>query len=955
MYINLQPASIDIWEKKYQLKDASQRPVDESIEDTYTRVARALASVENESKISFYEQQFLEALYAGAIPAGRILSNAGASNYKRAVSLINCVVSDTIPDSMDGIFAKLHEASLTLKAGCGIGYDWSTLRPKGAYVNGAGASTSGPLSFMDVYDKMCFTISSAGGRRGAQMGVLSIEHPDVLEFIKAKRENGRLRQFNLSLLVTDEFLRTLEEDGVWNFKWNGENFGTSIKAADLWDVIMKSTYDYAEPGFLLIDEINRKNPLWFMEDIRTTNPCVTGDTLTLTSKGWKRIEKLVGKYVSIWNGYEWSTVTPKITGVNQPILDIEFSDGSVLACTPHHTFVTKSGHRIKAKALKVGDALFIWSLPIIEGKRQLSRKESYVKGFLAGNSIDSDQFFTKEKDVFAVPKASYSIKSRVSWLSGLLDSEAAELEENVIEITTSRHKDFLLSVKYMLATLGLHVPLIKVDTKFKLKFNATVVEELKKLGLKTRIRVLSLQTTAEPIDDITVVSIVERSKPEETVYCFTEPNNHTGMFNGIMTGQCGEQPLPPYSACLLGSIDVTKFVTNPFSSSATFDFYAFERIVRIFNRMLDNVVELNGLPLEQQRAEILNKRRHGMGILGLGSAMAMLGMPYGSKDSVQFTSGITRFLALTSYEEGIRVGKEKGVAPIFNSVTEKKDLWNHRFKNKNFDIENAPTLIPRSLLFVASHYFDPWRDDKEGSDVLKDLAKYGSRWTHCTSIAPTGTIALSLGNNCSNGIEPSFSHSYIRNVIREGKNAKEAVNVYSYEYLLYKTMVEKGILTHLNSDEVTNRLVTEGKDPQTARFYLDPVVIADSYPQFNTSDRITPDQHLNVQAAAQVWVDSSISKTVNVPTDIKFEDFCDIYTKAIKLGLKGCTTFRFNPENFQGVLVNESDIKNTKYEFILENGDVLVVSGNEHIEYEGQVHTAANLFDAIKEGYYAKF
>ncbi|MFA6179044.1 MAG: ribonucleotide reductase N-terminal alpha domain-containing protein, partial [Candidatus Methylopumilus sp.] len=397
--VPMQSVSVDIWDKKYRLKTKQGKHIDETIDDTYKRVARALADVEeNDAKRSLWYEKFLWALRRGAIPAGRITSNAGALEHKPATSTINCTVSGIVEDSMDGILQKVHEAGLTLKAGCGIGYEFSTLRPKGAFVAGAGAYTSGPLSFMDIYDKMCFTVSSAGGRRGAQMATFDISHPDVIDFIKAKREAGRLRQFNLSCLITKEFMEAVKAEAEWKLafpvtskeaaadnlqlldetqvvwrEWpikgkylTRESDGKTacrvyktIKARRLWDVIMSSTYDFAEPGFILIDRVNEMNNNWFCENIRATNPC-------------------------------------------------------------------------------------------------------------------------------------------------------------------------------------------------------------------------------------------------------------------------GEQPLPPYGACLLGSVNLTTFVRHPFTEKAYFDWDEYSEVVGTFTRMLDNVVEINGLPLEQQRQEIARKRRHGMGYLGLGSTLTML-------------------------------------------------------------------------------------------------------------------------------------------------------------------------------------------------------------------------------------------------------------------------------------------------------------------------------------------
>src|SRR6201987_230070 len=407
--IPFQEASLDIWDKKYRLSAKDGAPIDKTMDDTYKRVARALADVEKEEVREEWYNKFVWALRRGAIPAGRVTSNAGALGHKPATSTINCTVSGAIHDSMDYIRKKVHEAGLTLKSGAGIGYEHSTLRPRGAYVSGAGAHTSGPLSFMDIFDKMCFTISSAGGRRGAQMGTFDVGHPDVMEFIRAKRENGRLRQFNLSLLITDEFMQAVREDREWKlafplsqreyepdrpdltdpakFVWrewpvhagyvvNDEGLVAckiykTLPARRMWDVIITSTYDFAEPGFILIDRVNEMNNNWWCENIRATNPC-------------------------------------------------------------------------------------------------------------------------------------------------------------------------------------------------------------------------------------------------------------------------GEQPLPPYGSCLLGSVNLTTFVRDPFGPKARFDWDEYKEVVRVFTRMLDNVVEINGLPLARQRDEIMRKRRHGMGFLGLGSTITMLKMKYGAADACQF-------------------------------------------------------------------------------------------------------------------------------------------------------------------------------------------------------------------------------------------------------------------------------------------------------------------------------
>src|SRR5580692_5601872 len=437
--VPFQEASLDIWDKKYRLSAKDGTPIDKSMDDTYKRVARALADVEAPEAREHWYERFVWALRRGAIPAGRVTSNAGALEHKPATSTINCTVSGTIRDSMDDILKKVHEAGLMVIHNCGIGYEFSTLRPRGAYVSGAGAYTSGPLSFMDIYDKMCFTVSSAGGRRGAQMGTFDVGHPDALEFIRAKREAGRLRQFNLSLLVTDEFMKAVKSDKEWKLafplsqseyesdrpdlddkakvvwrEWpdttgyvaNEEGLVAckvykTMPARRVWDLIMSSTYDFAEPGFILIDKVNEMNNNWWVENIRATNPC-------------------------------------------------------------------------------------------------------------------------------------------------------------------------------------------------------------------------------------------------------------------------GEQALPPYGSCLLGSVNLTRFVVDPFTDEARFDWETYRNVVKVFTRMLDNVVEINGLPLVPQREEINRKRRHGMGFLGLGSTITMLCMKYGSKKSVAFTQNVSREMAVAGWEAALDLAKEKGPAPIMN-------------------------------------------------------------------------------------------------------------------------------------------------------------------------------------------------------------------------------------------------------------------------------------------------
>ena len=417
----------------------------------------------------------------------------------------------------------------------------------------------------------------------------------------------------------------------------------------------------------------------------------------------------------------------------------------------------------------------------------------------------------------------------------------------------------------------------------------------------------------------------------EAVYDVQVPGINAFDANGLHAHNCGEQPLPPYGSCLLGSVNLTRFVLRPFTADAAFDWDEYREVVKVFTRMLDNVCEINGLPLAGQRDEIMRKRRHGMGFLGLGSAITMLGMRYGSKASVQFTEAVSREMAIAGWESALELAREKGPAPIMNEEFQVTPRMLRQRPEMVSDGWKVGQKVPGRILHARySRYMT--RLATVAPELVEELATTGARFTHHSSIAPTGTISLSLANNASNGIEPSFAHHYFRNVIREGRKSKERIDVYSYELLAYRTLV--------------NERAVPGTDKAE-----------DALPDyFVMADDVTPTQHVDIQAAAQKWVDSSISKTANVPADFKYDAFKDIYLYAFEQGLKGCTTCSAStPRRTSGVLVKEQDLKNTTYVFALDDGSEVKVRGDEEIEYDGEKHTAANLFDALKEGYYGKF
>jgi len=553
----MQKISHQIWDMKYRFKAADGTPVDREVADSWARVAASLAMAERPAKRMEIATLFARALEDHKfLPAGRILAGAGTG---RAVTLFNCFVMGTVPDSMDGIFSALREAALTLQQGGGIGYDFSTLRPRGAAVAGVGADASGPVSFMEVWDAMCRTIMSAGSRRGAMMATLACDHPDIETFIEAKRTSGRLSNFNLSVLVTDAFMTAVANDADWTLQFNGKSYRT-LKARALWDQIMRSTYEYAEPGVIFIDRINEQNNLAYCETISATNPC-------------------------------------------------------------------------------------------------------------------------------------------------------------------------------------------------------------------------------------------------------------------------GEQPLPPYGACLLGSINLARLVKNPFAEDAHLDLDALAALTATAVRMLDNAIDVSRFPLDAQRQEAKAKRRIGLGVTGLADALIFCRARYGVPESVTLIRNWLSALSHAAYRASVALAEEKGAFPLFD----------------------AGEYLARPHVAALPE------------DIRERIAAHGIRNALLTSIAPTGTISL-LAGNVSSGIEPVFALSYARKVLQpDGSKREETVE-----------------------DHAVSEFRTRfGKDAALPDYFVN-------------AQTLKPEDHLAVQAAAQPFIDSAISKTINVPASISFEAFKDVYLAAYRDGCKGCTTYRPN-------------------------------------------------------------
>ena len=560
------PIAEQIWDMKYRLKDIDGTPLDGTVEDTWRRIARALA--ETEADPAAWEDRFYAALEDFKyLPAGRITAGAGTG---RSVTLFNCFVMGTIPDSLSGIFQMLKEAALTMQQGGGIGYDFSTIRPRGAGVKGVAADASGPLSFMDVWDAMCRTIMSAGSRRGAMMATMRCDHPDIEAFIEAKKDPARLRMFNLSVLVTDPFMAAVKADGPWELVFDGRVCKT-LDARDLWNRIMRSTFDVAEPGVIFIDRINHLNNLAYCETIAATNPC-------------------------------------------------------------------------------------------------------------------------------------------------------------------------------------------------------------------------------------------------------------------------GEQPLPPYGACLLGSVNMARLVSQPFDPGAELNLTALDDLVRVAVRMMDNVVDASRFPLPEQAAEAKAKRRIGLGVTGLADALLMLGLRYGSEAAAAQTEAWMKAIARSAYLASVDLAREKGPFPLFDA---------EKF------------LASGSLTHMDA-------------DVRAAIRQHGIRNALLTSIAPTGTISLYAGN-VSSGIEPVFAYAYTRKVLQKDGSRTE--------------------------EEVVDYAVQMWRE----RFGDAPLP-----DWFVNAQTLPPLDHVRMQAAAQTWIDSSISKTINCPEDISFEDFKEVYMAAWDQGCKGCTTYRPNDVTGSVLTVSET-------------------------------------------------
>lgn len=877
------------------------------------------------------------------VPGGSIMASLGANDL---VSLANCFGLGKLEDKMESIMDKGKEMSFLFmrRGGCGMSLD--PLRPRGATVNNAAKFSTGAASFMDYYSTTCKTIGQ-DGRRGALMLAMSDRHPDVKEFILSKQDLSKVTGANISVKASRALVDAAQKDEDWLLKWpchdpieeycdwkaypydelhdvsfktdvgNYTGYIKKVKAKELLDLIIECAWKTAEPGILLWDNIINFDPASVYENLRavTTNPCVSGDTKILTKFGYQRIDSLVGQKTTIWNGYEWSDVIPRITGYNQEILKIKFSDGNELRVTPYHKFILKDKSRVEAKNLKINDALVKCNFPVIEGTKEADY-DMYTQGFYAGDGAKEKNRpnrryiwiygkkikvlpylegkligdLKRNKNIFSasklyepkefIPDHSYTIKNRLDWLAGIIDSDGSVWQSSVQ--ISSVDRDFLMRIKYLLNTLGCNgkVNVMKkakehlmpdsnrklkkyfCKTSYRLSINGTYVNKLVQMGLTTHRVDLNIENTRDSERFIRIISIEKQDQLEDKVYCFTEEINHSGIFGGVITAQCGEQPLSDADSCRLSHINLLSFVVNPFTSEAYFDFELFRKVAYQQVIFLDDVIELecqNILNIIEKSDSESEKnlwrrvydtaqkgRRIGCGFTALGDTIAAMNLAF--KDSHHLVEGIMETKFKAELEASIDLGYLRGPFLSYDSEKEHNDWYEFLFEN----------------------YYD----------IHHRMAKLGRRNVSLSTVAPVGSG--SLLTQTTSGIEPIFKTFYTRRVKVNNfdekydfvdPNTKEKFREFIVAHKTFQKFCE--IQTGKKFDEIPKGMIN---------------VLFKSSPYYkNEAADIDWQTRLEIQAIVQKYTTSSISTTINLPSNVEKDVVKNIYLNAYKMGLKGVT------------------------------------------------------------------
>lgn len=907
------------------------RAPEERFDDYCVRYARAVSDDERSFRrvLRYVRDQVL-------LPAGRQQHSMGRPYLTTAY---NCFVGGTIPDSYEGIMQALTLGGMTLRTGGGVGWDFSSIRPSGEPIRGLGHGSfaSGPVSFMRVWDTNCETILTAGHRRGAMMGVLRVDHPDILQFISAKRATGQLKNFNISVAVTDAFMEALDNDGLYDLQFGGTKHAV-VRAQDVWARIMESNWDWAEPGVLFIDRINQRNPLYYCETIAATNPCFAGETLIVTERGAFPISHLSerGKAVRIWDGYRWRIVDNfRETGRNQQMLKVTLQDGSFVRVTPYHTMILESGTRVEARNLQVGQRLALSDVTY-DGYNEV--QGAYLKGFLTGDGClrgggrlqpalylyapkycCRDRLISSASEITSGPVRTNALTdvgfieqqtedyerlvmtglaplgeqlrdwcsiykdqlpdevfrwtrdAKTAFIAGIFDADGNIIDGDKgfgYQLSGVNHRR-LLDIQTLLKSVGVHSHLGMMKKRghaFDLPGRSEgydtqdcwrlTVGISGSIALAKMVKFERLPSFADRHSRYSVtprmgrVVAIEEDGVDDSVYCCTVSETHTlALGIGIITGQCAEQPLPPYGACLLGSINIVKLlspsragaasdvtevegygvsvlpfhqrIVDPRASCWDIDWDMLDDVVDVAVRAFDNVPERTVFPLNQQRDEALQKRRMGLGVTGMANAIEIMGHQYGSPAYLDMQESILQRIAERAYRTSIELAKERGAFPLFD----------------------------------ADKYLDGWFMRSMPHDIRDGVARHGIRNGLLLSIAPTGTISMAA-DNVSSGIEPPYAI--------HGK---------------FDIQMPQGKTTY---DTVDHAFAFFGVRCQTA-------------------EETSAEQHIDVLCNAQKWVDSSISKTCNVNGQIAgegqgvtFAAFKDLYLRAWQGGAKGCTTFNTN-------------------------------------------------------------
>lgn len=717
------PISEEIHALKYRSKG-------ETFKEAMVRVADALKDDENhyqKLKGILLDQRFL--------PAGRVQAAMGAP---RSVTAYNCFVSSTIEDSMEGIMKAAGEAARTMQLGGGIGYDFSTLRPRGDHIRSLDSRSSGPISFMGIFDALCKTIASAGHRRGAQMGVLRVDHPDIEEFIQAKNNSHNLTQFNISVGITDEFMAAVKADAMFDLKFEGRVYKT-IRAKALWDKILRSTWDWAEPGVLFIDTINKKNNLYYCETIAATNPCLHPDTLIETVEGRVRIADikeptLVYTYKPDGSLGVSRATSSWVSKKNASVMKVKTRNGKEIKLTPDHKILVHDKGWVKAKNVKLGDRIV-----------QLCRARRGAEYSGVKLTTENNRAYRMEHRMIA--EAVYGDLGDM--VVHHIDNNTYNNHIDNLEILTEEEHNRLTSITTHPQEHQVH----GVDGRFV----ATGVSQKRITPMPEHLKSNMKNNFSNAVVEIIVDFEVT------DVYDMTVEGTHNMIGNFMVVHNCGEQPLPPNGACLLGSFNLAKYIYFD-GFKYLFDYNLLNMDIPQVVRAMDNVIDRTVYPLDIQKKEAFSKRRMGLGVTGLANAGEALGYAYGSDDFIDWMQLLLSSIRDQCYRASVDLAKEKGFFPLFDAT---------KYLESGF----AKTLP---------------------DDIRSDIATYGIRNSHLLSVAPTGTISLTA-DNVSSGIEPVFSHSYNRTIQTFEGPKVETVTDYGYREfgILGKTANELSVFDHV--------------------------------------------------------------------------------------------------------------------------------------------------------------